>query len=162
MKPPIHIFQLKRRWKRVAHELERWVRSSHRQSLSPSSTEAKGGATADLRRFEFSRNKMALIRPWVRSDLRGVFEFGGKGTVAQSSPSRRLRGQMKKQHVQCIEVEEKHNALKINDSETSVWCFVSTPGMEEVRKQTIYNSSYVLVPYGVFRELLRLIRVLCE
>lgn len=90
---------------------------------------------------------MALVRPWVRSDLRGVFEFGGKDTtvVAHSSSSRRLRGQMKKQHVQCIEVEEQYNALRINDSETSVWCFVSTPGMEDVRKQTTftrYTSSY--------------------
>lgn len=39
--------------------------------------------------------------------------------------------------VQCIEVDEKLNALKINDEETAVWCFVTAPAMKNVSEQTL-------------------------
>lgn len=39
--------------------------------------------------------------------------------------------------VQCIEVDEKLNALKINDEETAVWCFVTAPAMKNVGEQAL-------------------------
>lgn len=34
--------------------------------------------------------------------------------------------------MQCIEVDEECSALKINDGETMVWCFVTKQGMHKV------------------------------
>lgn len=34
--------------------------------------------------------------------------------------------------MQCIEVDEACSALKINDGETMVWCFVTKQGMHKV------------------------------
>lgn len=70
---------------------------------------------------------MALLRPWLKAELKSILSSGGYGRMPphRSCPSG-------KKHVQCIEVDEEHNALRINDSETVLWCFVSTPGMKHV------------------------------
>lgn len=69
---------------------------------------------------------MALLRPWVKADLKSILESGSKGAALH-----RTRTSAKK-HVQCVEVDAEHNALRINDGESMLWCFVSTPGMKDV------------------------------
>lgn len=72
---------------------------------------------------------MGLIRPWLKAELESILQVGAN----DKQPSHpRCRNRFRKQHVQCIEVDEKRSALKINDTESMVWCFVSTPGMEKV------------------------------
>ena len=73
---------------------------------------------------------MALLKPWVKAELEFILQFG----VGGCAPPRRTRRQTKKQHVQCVEVDVKHAGLRINDSNTLVWCFVSKEGMNAVRK----------------------------
>lgn len=70
---------------------------------------------------------MALLRPWVREELKCILDFGKNNPAVP----RRSRTSYKK-HVQCIEVDEACSALKINDGDTAMWCFVSTPGVKEV------------------------------
>jgi len=80
---------------------------------------------------------MPLVRAWVRTELEGTLQIGVNG---QPANSRRVRV-TRRQHVQCVEVDEACSALKINDGETMVWCFVTKPGMDkvsEVADKTLY------------------------
>lgn len=77
---------------------------------------------------------MRLIRPWLKAELESILQDG----VNDEQPShRRFRNRSKKQHVQCVEVDEKRSALKINDTDSMVWCFVSTPGMNNVSDKMV-------------------------
>ncbi|CAM9550893.1 unnamed protein product, partial [Hapterophycus canaliculatus] len=71
---------------------------------------------------------MVLVRAWVKAELEGILHYGSKSPPVVSS--RRFRS-ARRQHVQCIEVDEECNALKINDGETMVWCFVTKQGMHK-------------------------------
>lgn len=73
---------------------------------------------------------MVLVRAWVKAELEGILQVG-----ATSPPvtSRRFRIRQR-QHVQCVEVDETCSALKINDGETMVWCFVTKQGMHKVNE----------------------------
>lgn len=81
---------------------------------------------------------------WVKAELKAVLASGvaianGDDHTAQSQPLPRPGPRTKtamKRRVQCIEVDEKLNALKINDGETVVWCFVATPAMKKVSYYT--------------------------
>lgn len=73
---------------------------------------------------------MALLKPWLKAELEFILQFSVGGCL----PPRRTRRQTKKQHVQCVEVDVKHSGLRINDSNTLIWCFVSKQGMKTVRK----------------------------
>ena len=75
-------------------------------------------------------SNMALIKPWVKTELDFILQFNESGQVS----SQRTKWQTKKQHVQCVEVDAKRAALKINDSKTMVWCFVSRSAMKTVSK----------------------------
>lgn len=71
---------------------------------------------------------MVLVRAWVKGELEAILQVG------MNSPpvaSRRFRS-TRRQHVQCVEVDEGCSALKINDGETMVWCFVTKQGMDKV------------------------------
>lgn len=71
---------------------------------------------------------MVLVRAWVKGELEGILQVG------MNSPpvaSRRFRS-TRRQHVQCVEVDERSCGLKINDGETMVWCFVTKQGMDKV------------------------------
>lgn len=77
---------------------------------------------------------MGLIRPWLKVELESILQVGAN----DEQPShRRCRNRFRKQHVQCVEVDEKRSAIKINDTESMVWCFVSTPGMEKVSDKRV-------------------------
>lgn len=71
---------------------------------------------------------MPLVRAWVRAELEGILQIG---VNPQQANARRARSK-RRQHVQCVEVDEACSALKINDGETMVWCFVTKPGMDKV------------------------------
>lgn len=75
---------------------------------------------------------MSLVKPWVKAELECILHVGENDNAGP--PCRRSRRQTRKQLVQCIEVDEEHGALKINDTDTMVWCFVSKPGMRYVSK----------------------------
>lgn len=75
---------------------------------------------------------MVLVRAWVKAELEGILQVGA------TSPPITSRRPRKKQHVQCVEVDATHNALKINDGETMVWCFVTKPAMHKVSNGLMY------------------------
>lgn len=72
---------------------------------------------------------MGLVRPWLKAELESILQVGANG---EPPASRRFRNRSKKQHVQCVEVDVERSALKINDTDSMVWCFVSTAGMNTV------------------------------
>ncbi|CAM9336546.1 unnamed protein product [Pylaiella littoralis] len=70
---------------------------------------------------------MVLVKAWVKAELKGILQVG---VTSPGVTSRRFRVRQR-QHVQCVEVDETWRALKINDGETMVWCFVTKPGMHK-------------------------------
>lgn len=95
---------------------------SHFAQQRQRASECVGAASAPL------ALSMAVVRPWVKGDLQTILHIGAN----RGAPMRRFRSQQKRQHVQCVEVDTERSAVKINDSETLVWCFVSKPGMKNV------------------------------
>lgn len=83
-----------------------------------------------------------LSRPWVKTDLHNVLDTGSNLVHPGQSDRPRVRAirprNSSKRRVQCIEVDEEHNAMKINDGETAVWCFIATSTMKNVRGRLPY------------------------
>lgn len=87
---------------------------------------------------------MLFLKPWVRAEVENILHAASELNGSSSSvenvgvdvEKRRFRAS-KKQHVQCMEVDVKNSALKINDTETMVWCFVSNPCMKAVRNDSL-------------------------
>lgn len=77
------------------------------------------------------RLSMVLVRAWVKAELEGILQVGATSPPVTARRGTRVR---QKQHVQCVEVDETCRALKINDGETMVWCFVTKRGMHKVNE----------------------------
>lgn len=73
---------------------------------------------------------MGVVKAWLKVELECVLRAGTN--CEPRSKSRQKNHRPKKQHVQCVEVDEARSALKINDTDSMVWCFVSTSGMNHV------------------------------
>lgn len=71
---------------------------------------------------------MGVVKAWLKVELEYILRVGTN--CEPSNPRRKNRP--RKQHVQCVEVDEARSALKINDADSMVWCFVSTSGMKHV------------------------------
>lgn len=79
---------------------------------------------------------MVLVKAWVKAELKGILQVG---VTSPGVTSRRFRVRQR-QHVQCVEVDETWRALKINDGETMVWCFVTKPGMHKVDEEPLLSD----------------------